>query len=36
MAQCAQCGAKVGCGCRLKSGLCAACYAKQEKEKGKK
>jgi len=36
MAQCAGCGAKVGCGCRLKNGLCAACQAKVEKQQGKK
>jgi len=36
MAQCAGCGAKVGCGCRLKNGLCAACKAKIEKQQGKK
>ena len=37
MAQCAGCGAKVGCGCRLKNGLCASCKSKLEaKQKGKK
>ena len=36
MAQCAGCGTKVGCGCRLKNGLCAACHAKLEAKKGKK
>lgn len=25
MAACAKCGVKVGCGCQLKKGLCAAC-----------
>lgn len=25
MAQCANCGAKVGCGCQLTNGLCAHC-----------
>ena len=36
MAQCAGCSAKVGCGCRLKDGLCSACQAKLEAKKGKK
>jgi hypothetical protein len=25
MAQCANCGAKVGCGCQLTNGLCSHC-----------
>lgn len=25
MASCRNCGAKVGCGCQLTNGLCAAC-----------
>lgn len=29
MAQCNSCGAKVGCGCQLKNGLCATCAAKK-------
>ena len=29
-AQCNSCGAKVGCGCQLKNGLCAACAAKKQ------
>ncbi len=37
MAQCAGCGAKVGCGCRLKNGLCSSCQAKlNAAKKGKK
>jgi hypothetical protein len=36
MAQCAGCGTKVGCGCRLSNGLCATCKAKLEKQQGKK
>ena len=32
MAQCANCGAKVGCGCQLTNGLCAHC--KSNKKKG--
>ena len=31
MAQCTGCGARVGCGCQLSSGLCAACAAKVNK-----
>jgi len=31
MAQCTGCGAKVGCGCQLSGGLCAACAAKVNK-----
>jgi hypothetical protein len=27
MAQCKNCGAKVGCGCQLINGLCATCNA---------
>lgn len=26
MAQCKNCGAKVGCGCQLINGLCAYCH----------
>jgi NMD protein affecting ribosome stability and mRNA decay len=34
MAACLKCGAKVGCGCQLINGLCAACNAaKQESKK---
>ena len=33
MAQCANCGAKVGCGCQLKAGLCAHCHGKLNKNK---
>lgn len=29
MAQCKNCGAKVGCGCQLKNGLCPACASKK-------
>lgn len=32
MAQCANCGTKVGCGCQLKNGLCATCAAKNSVE----
>lgn len=28
MAQCRQCGVKVGCGCQLINGLCAGCNEK--------
>lgn len=31
MAQCSNCGTKVGCGCQLNNGLCAACAAKVTK-----
>ena len=31
MAQCLNCGAKVGCGCQLTNGVCAACAAKPNK-----
>ena len=31
MAQCNSCGAKVGCGCQLKNGLCTTCAAKVNK-----
>lgn len=31
MAQCSGCGAKVGCGCQLTNGMCAACAAKAKK-----
>ena len=31
MAQCTGCGAKVGCGCQLKNGLCPACAGKLNK-----
>jgi hypothetical protein len=30
MAQCSNCGAKVGCGCQLTNGLCAHCAAKNK------
>ncbi len=36
MAQCAGCGAKVGCGCRLKNGLCTTCHAKLAAKQGKR
>jgi|ETNvirenome_6_30_1030629.scaffolds.fasta_scaffold00010_18 hypothetical protein len=32
MAQCANCGAKVGCGCQLTNGLCAHCNGNSNKE----
>lgn len=32
MAQCANCGTKVGCGCQLKNGLCAYCSNKINKK----
>lgn len=31
MAQCSDCGAKVGCGCQLTNGLCGTCAAKVNK-----
>jgi len=31
MAKCLNCGAKMGCGCQLKEGLCPACYSKKYK-----
>ena len=31
MAQCTECGAKVGCGCQLTNGLCAHCASKVNK-----
>ena len=31
MAQCSNCQAKVGCGCQLTNGLCAACASKVNK-----
>jgi hypothetical protein len=31
MAQCANCGAKVGCGCQLTNGLCAHCNGNSKK-----
>lgn len=31
MANCAKCGANVGCGCQLKNGLCAACASQLSK-----
>jgi hypothetical protein len=31
MATCKGCGAKLGCGCQLTNGLCAACYAAAQK-----
>ena len=30
MAQCANCGAKVGCGCQLTNGLCAHCNSNKK------
>jgi NMD protein affecting ribosome stability and mRNA decay len=27
MANCRECGTKVGCGCQLINGLCSACHA---------
>lgn len=30
MATCAGCGASVGCGCNLTSGLCATCLQKSQ------
>lgn len=36
MAQCAGCGAQVGCSCRLNNGLCGACQAKLKENQGKK
>ncbi len=33
MASCRNCGAKVGCGCQLKDGLCGMCYAAVNKAK---
>ena len=30
MAQCSECGAKVGCSCQLTNGLCAHCAAKNK------
>jgi len=33
MAQCSKCGAKVGCSCSLKKGLCPTCYAAENKPK---
>ncbi len=36
MAQCAGCGTKVGCACRLNNGLCASCRAKLKEKQGKK
>jgi len=32
MATCKKCGAKVGCGCLLKDGLCPACQAQENKK----
>ena len=29
-ASCSNCGTKVGCGCQLSNGLCAACVAKKQ------
>ena len=31
MAQCTNCGTKVGCGCQLKNGLCAFCAGQLNK-----
>ena len=31
MATCTNCGAEVGCSCKLKNGLCAYCAAKVNK-----
>jgi hypothetical protein len=31
MATCKNCGAKVGCGCKLKNGLCTYCASKEKK-----
>lgn len=33
MAQCRKCGAKVGCGCQLKEGLCPVCWSTEQKAK---
>ena len=33
MAVCKKCGAKVGCGCQLKNGLCPKCYYEEQKPK---
>ena len=32
MAVCSKCGAKVGCGCQLKGGLCSICASKVNKK----
>jgi len=33
MAQCANCGTNVGCGCQLQGGLCAHCNSNSNKVK---